>query len=702
MKNRHMLLVFFLVLFSASVMSQNKIGDNPTIIQPGSLLELESATKGVRLPRIVLNDVNLWTLDGTAISGMVIVNEAGSAPKGIYYWSTDLTQWVRVLNKSELSSLVANYLTQNTSVKDSLVKSVVNNIPATATSKGVIQLAGDLGGTAIAPTVSKLQGTAVSGTAPINGQVLTFDGTSWIPTTSSGAVTSVAGKTGVVTLTAADVSGLSTVASSGSYTDLSNQPTIPAAQVQSDWNATSGMGQVLNKPTLSTVATTGDYTDLLNKPTIPAATTIVNDLTTGGSTAALSAEMGKTLNTNISAETSRATTAEATKIAKVDAFTGDVTGMYDATKVAKIQGVDVAATAPTANQVLTYNNTTSKWEPAATMTTTVEDVLTSTSATNALSANQGKVLNDGLTAETTRATTVEATKIAKVDAFTGDVTGTYDATKVAKIQGVDVAATAPTANQVLTYNSTTSKWEPAAMAATTNTLVNDGSNTLTSTVNGVVATSNIVNNTTVTISGGKIHIGANGIISSDTNIDNALSSSTNTLSSTVAGGTAQTATIINSNDLGAASDAITSTVNGVASTLTPVAGTIANNLGFDVTGALVKQAPAASNATGFLSPVAIYQAASGSSVFPASSVAYPGDGNLTFNENEAVRLIYTVTGARAGYTVHATAATGFDDKIIIAKTKVVADNTVEVVAVNGTADTVIPSTLQMTFSYIKQ
>jgi hypothetical protein len=50
-----------------------------------------------------------------------------------------------------------------------------------------------------------------------------------------------------------------------------SSPTIPAAQVQTDWNATSGLGQLLNKPTLSTVATTGSYNDLTNKPTIPSA-----------------------------------------------------------------------------------------------------------------------------------------------------------------------------------------------------------------------------------------------------------------------------------------------------------------------------------------------------------------------------------------------------------------------------------------------
>lgn len=41
---------------------------------------------------------------------------------------------------------------------------------------------------------------------------------------------------------------LKTVAFSGSYTDLTNTPTIPAAQVNSDWNASSGVAEILNKP----------------------------------------------------------------------------------------------------------------------------------------------------------------------------------------------------------------------------------------------------------------------------------------------------------------------------------------------------------------------------------------------------------------------------------------------------------------------
>ena len=83
----------------------------------------------------------------------------------------------------------------------------------------------------------------------------------------------------------ADASSLATVATSGSYNDLSNKPTIPAAQVNSDWNASSGVAQILNKPTLATVATSGSYNDLSNKPTIPTATSdLTNDGADGSST----------------------------------------------------------------------------------------------------------------------------------------------------------------------------------------------------------------------------------------------------------------------------------------------------------------------------------------------------------------------------------------------------------------------------------
>ena len=64
----------------------------------------------------------------------------------------------------------------------------------------------------------------------------------------------------------------------GSVTD---KPTIPAAQVQTDWNATSGMASIKNKPTLKAVATSGSYNDLTDKPALKTVATSgsYNDLT---------------------------------------------------------------------------------------------------------------------------------------------------------------------------------------------------------------------------------------------------------------------------------------------------------------------------------------------------------------------------------------------------------------------------------------
>ena len=76
----------------------------------------------------------------------------------------------------------------------------------------------------------------------------------------------------------ANTSSLSAVAFSGSYTDLTNTPTIPDVSNYYTKSETYNQTEVNNllstkadTSSLSTVATTGDYGDLLNKPTIPAA-----------------------------------------------------------------------------------------------------------------------------------------------------------------------------------------------------------------------------------------------------------------------------------------------------------------------------------------------------------------------------------------------------------------------------------------------
>lgn len=115
-----------------------------------------------------------------------------------------------------------------------------------------------------------------------NGQVLEVDSTQatglkWA-TPASAPVSSVAGKTGAVTLTASDVSGLSTVATTGVYTDLTGRPTLSAVATSGAYTDLSG------RPALTTVATSGSYDDLTNKPTIPTAGTSGSTYAAGNDT----------------------------------------------------------------------------------------------------------------------------------------------------------------------------------------------------------------------------------------------------------------------------------------------------------------------------------------------------------------------------------------------------------------------------------
>lgn len=87
-----------------------------------------------------------------------------------------------------------------------------------------------------------------------------------------------------------------------SYNELTDKPTIPDPQVNSDWNAASGVAEILNKPTLATVATSGSYNDLTDQPTIPdlTVTDISSDYTftkSSGSWEIHSASIYKTGNT---------------------------------------------------------------------------------------------------------------------------------------------------------------------------------------------------------------------------------------------------------------------------------------------------------------------------------------------------------------------------------------------------------------------
>lgn len=70
----------------------------------------------------------------------------------------------------------------------------------------------------------------------------------------------------------ADTSSLSAVATSGSYTDLSNTPNLATVATSGSYN------DLTNKPNLASVAITGSYNSLIDKPSIPNKTSdLTND-----------------------------------------------------------------------------------------------------------------------------------------------------------------------------------------------------------------------------------------------------------------------------------------------------------------------------------------------------------------------------------------------------------------------------------------
>ena len=117
------------------------------------------------------------------------------------------------------------------------------------------------------PTSKPLQ---VAGSAGISGQYLrsTGNGLAWetFPSIPAAQVqVDWNATTGITSI--ANKPNLAVVATSGSYNDLSDRPAIAPAQVNADWNETDA-GQksfIVNKPALFS----GSWTDLTNKPSIP-------------------------------------------------------------------------------------------------------------------------------------------------------------------------------------------------------------------------------------------------------------------------------------------------------------------------------------------------------------------------------------------------------------------------------------------------
>ncbi|MDX1908668.1 MAG: hypothetical protein SF053_16650, partial [Bacteroidia bacterium] len=425
------------------------------------------------------------------------VDDTAPASGQVLKWSG--SQWVPAADAGIIYSAgagigIAGNIISNTGDADA-----TNDITNTTTAGG------DLTGTYPNPNVGGLQGISVAATAPVSGQVLKYNGTSWAPGTDlvsgggGGAVNVTARLTGDGTA-GAPLDLASQGASSGQVLKFNGSSWAPATDNTTTY--TAGSGIVIAGTTIS--ATDASATNELQTLSLSGASLTLSN---GGGTVTLPTGTTYTAGTGINIAgnviTNTGDTDAANDITNTTTAGGDLTGTYPNPNVDGLQGIAVSATAPSNGQALVYNGT--QWTPttlpagtvysAGTGISIAGNVITNTgdlSNTNelqtlSLSGASLTLSNGGGTVTLPTGTTYTAgtgislasniiTNTGDTDAANditntttagGDLAGTYPNPTVDGLQGVGVATTTPTNGQVLKYNGTA--WAPAGDNNTTYT-----------------------------------------------------------------------------------------------------------------------------------------------------------------------------------------------------------------------------------------
>ena len=152
------------LIYSNNILAQIGIGTNTP--NSSAMLDITSTTKGLLIPRMTEVQRSAITLPAT---GLIVYQTDGNA--GFYYnaGTAGLPDWVTVITSAVPVGTVTSIATGT------------GLTGGTITSSGTISAQN----TSAIWNANQLQGIGVSSTTPLNGQVLQYNGTNWIPTTSS-------------------------------------------------------------------------------------------------------------------------------------------------------------------------------------------------------------------------------------------------------------------------------------------------------------------------------------------------------------------------------------------------------------------------------------------------------------------------------------------------------------------------------------